>query len=115
MFQYYAIALSKYATFEGRARRAEYWYFNLCNGIFSLILGFALGLLSAGTESPGLTSISGLYNLALFLPSLAVGVRRMHDLGKSGWFIWIPVYNLILAASNGQTGTNRYGPDPKQV
>jgi len=51
--------------------------------------------------------------LPLIIPSIAVGVRRMHDVGKSGWFILIPIYNLILAATEGDKGDNQYGPDPK--
>jgi uncharacterized membrane protein YhaH (DUF805 family) len=53
--------------------------------------------------------------LAVLIPSIAVGVRRMHDVGKSGWFLLIPIYNLILALSEGEKGDNKYGPDPKVV
>ena len=52
-------------------------------------------------------------SLAFLIPSIAVGVRRMHDVGKSGWFLLIPIYNLILACTPGESGTNEYGPDPK--
>jgi uncharacterized membrane protein YhaH (DUF805 family) len=51
--------------------------------------------------------------LAIFIPSIAVGVRRMHDVGKSGWFLLIPIYNLILACTDGVQGDNEYGADPK--
>ncbi len=54
-----------------------------------------------------------IYSLAVMLPYIAVGIRRMHDLGKSGWFILIPIYNLILFATNGVEGENEYGADPK--
>ena len=54
-----------------------------------------------------------LYSLAVLLPSIAVGVRRMHDVGKSGWYILIPIYNFILAVTDGEQGANEYGPDPK--
>jgi len=53
--------------------------------------------------------VSYLYSLVAFLPGLAVGVRRMHDVGKSGWFILIPLYNLILALTKGDEGTNEFG------
>jgi len=108
MMKYYLEVLQKYAVFEGRARRSEYWYFVLFNFLISLALTFldeALGLLEFGTNT--------VYSLAVMIPSLAVLVRRMHDVGKSGWFCLIPIYNLILAATEGDYGTNEYGPDPK--
>ena len=54
-----------------------------------------------------------IYFLAVLIPSIAVGIRRMHDVDKSGWFILIPIYNLILAITDGTKGANRFGPDPK--
>ena len=54
-----------------------------------------------------------IYTLAVLIPSIAVGVRRMHDVGKSGWFLLIPIYNLILACTDGVNGDNEYGADPK--
>ncbi|MBM3920822.1 MAG: DUF805 domain-containing protein [Sphingomonadales bacterium] len=61
----------------------------------------------------GFELIGTLYSLAVLLPSLAVAVRRMHDVGKSGWFILIPIYNLILACTDSQVGENEYGSNPK--
>lgn len=98
--------LQNYATFTGRARRSEYWYFVLFNIIISFGFGFICGLI----QVPELANI---YTLAVFIPSIAVGVRRMHDVGKSGWFILIPIYNLILACTEGTQGDNEYGADPK--
>jgi uncharacterized membrane protein YhaH (DUF805 family) len=69
-------------------------------------VGFICGIL----EIPQLANV---YSLALLVPSIAVGVRRMHDVGKSGWFILIPIYNLILACTEGTQGENEYGADPK--
>ena len=103
---YYFKALQNYATFSGRARRSEYWYFVLFNVIISFGFGFVCGLI----QVPQLAS---LYTLAMLIPSIAVGVRRMHDVGKSGWFLLIPIYNLILACTEGTNGDNEYGPDPK--
>ncbi|MDX5320138.1 MAG: DUF805 domain-containing protein [Bacteroidota bacterium] len=103
---YYIKVLQNYATFSGRARRSEYWYFALINGLISIVLNFV----GAAMEFELLGSI---YSLAVLIPALAVAVRRMHDVGKSGWFILIPIYNLILALTPGQTGDNEYGPDPK--
>jgi uncharacterized membrane protein YhaH (DUF805 family) len=103
---YYLKVLQNYATFSGRARRSEYWYFVLFNIIISFLVGFICGIL----EVPLLANI---YSLAVLIPSIAVGVRRMHDVDKSGWFILIPIYNLILACTEGTQGENQYGADPK--
>ena len=54
-----------------------------------------------------------IYRLGVIIPSIAVGIRRMHDVGKSGWFLLIPIYNFILAVSDGEVGENQYGSDPK--
>lgn len=106
--KYYLSVLQNYVNFEGRARRKEYWMFFLFNMIFSYSLTF-LDLLVLETGF-----INLIYSLAVLLPSIAVGVRRMHDVGKSGWYILIPIYNLILAVTEGQHGANEYGADPKK-
>jgi uncharacterized membrane protein YhaH (DUF805 family) len=105
---YYLIVLQNFANFSGRARRSEYWYFVLFNIIISFVLGFIGGLYD-------FTMLSNIYSLVIIIPSIAVGVRRMHDVGKSGWFILIPIYNLILACTEGEKGDNKYGPDPKTI
>lgn len=110
---WYLAVLKKYAVFSGRARRKEYWMFILFYvvfGIVAMIVDNALGLASAQT---GYGPVYGLLVLAHLVPGLAVGVRRMHDVGKSGWFLLIPIYSLILACTNGEAGSNKYGPDPK--
>jgi uncharacterized membrane protein YhaH (DUF805 family) len=104
--KYYVKALQNYATFDGRARRSEYWYFVL----FNLIIAFMLGFVG---EAMGTTILSTMYTFAVLIPGIAVGVRRMHDVGKSGWFLLIPFYNLILACTEGDVGANEYGADPK--
>ena len=96
----------KYATFTGRANRSEYWLFYL----FYVIVNLALTLLGTAAHVP----FTGLGLLIFFLPLLAAGVRRLHDVDKSGWFILIPIYNLILLCSAGTSGENRYGP-PTQL
>jgi uncharacterized membrane protein YhaH (DUF805 family) len=103
--KYYLKALQNYATFKGRASRSEYWYFVLFNVIFSIVLGFVSGIV----DIPILYTI---YSLALLIPSIAVAVRRMHDVGKSGWFVLIPIYDLILACTQGVKGENEYGTEP---
>ncbi len=104
--KYYLLALQNYITFTGRSTRKEFWYFFLFNFIFSVslnVLGVAIGFELLGT----------IYSLALFLPGIAAGVRRLHDAGKSGWFLLIPIYNLILLLTDSQFGENKWGPDPK--
>ncbi len=104
---YYGEVLKKYAVFSGRARRSEYWYFFLFSTIISIILAFVgMGI--------GFERLNNVYSLAVLVPSIAVGVRRMHDVGKSGWFLLIPIYNLILLCTDGTPGDNEYGEDPKQ-
>jgi len=105
--KYFFEALKKYAVFTGRARRSEYWYFTL----FNIIISFVVGAIAGAINTPLLGTA---YTLALLLPGIAVGVRRMHDTGKSGWYVLIPIYNLILACTEGTPGRNEYGPDPKR-
>ena len=95
---------SKYATFSGRATRSEYWFFNL----FYFIVLMAGMLIDSAA---GTTFIYYLGVAILFLPNLAVSVRRMHDTGKSGWFILIPIYNLVLLCTPS-VGDNSYGAKP---
>lgn len=112
MINYYIKALQNYINFDGRATRPEFWYFTLFNIIIQIILSIfdsILGLDSSLGDEGLLTSI---YNLAVLLPCIAVSIRRMHDINKSGWFILIPIYNLILACRAGTPGDNRFGPDP---
>ncbi len=93
--------LKNFANFDGRARRSEYWWFFLA----SILVRIPLQLIN-----PTLGVIAA---LALLIPTIAVAVRRMHDVGKSGWYCLIPIYNIILACTEGEKGTNGYGPDPK--
>lgn len=111
--EWYLMVLKKYAVFEGRARRKEYWMFLLFNIIISFGIGFVTGFLGALLHAASITMLSTLYSLAVLVPSIAVGVRRMHDTNHSGWFLLIPIYNLILAIQEGDKGDNKYGPNPK--
>jgi len=106
---YKKVVFENYANFSGRARRKEYWMFVLATTLISIPLNYILPL----AVSPKLALLGTFYGLAVLIPSIAVGVRRMHDIGKSGWYIIIPIYNLILACTEGDQGTNEYGPDPK--
>ena len=111
-WQYFTDALKKYAVFQGRARRSEYWWFTLFIAIISVITGILdsiFDLYIAGDKGV----ISTLLSLAVLMPSWCVAVRRLHDCDKSGWFMLIPIYNLILYCTNGTPGPNRFGTDPK--
>lgn len=103
--------LQKYAVFTGRARRKEYWMFIL----FSMLGGFAIGVVVAisGASDATLELVASFYQLFLIVPSLAVGVRRMHDTDRSGWFILVPFYNFYLCCCDGTVGDNRFGADSK--
>ncbi|MEI6866340.1 DUF805 domain-containing protein [Flavicella sp.] len=104
---WYLIVLKKYADFKGRARRKEYWMFVLFNMIISMIL-------SVLDSTIGLSvGISMIYSIAVMVPGISVGIRRMHDVGKSGWFLLFPIYNIILTIRDGDKGVNEYGSDPK--
>ena len=113
---YYLSVLKNYAEFSGRARRAEYWYFALFNMIIAFALGFVGAL--AGDEA----SILGmLYSLAIFIPAMAVLVRRLHDTNRSGWWfliVFVPLVGvivlLVFLVSDSQPGSNEYGPNPKE-
>lgn len=111
---WYLEVLKKYAVFEGRARRKEYWMFFL----FNFIIVFALGIIEELIGGPGL--ISTLYLLAVLIPSIAVGVRRLHDIGRSGWWLLIGVIPLIggivllvFFVKDSSAGPNQYGANPK--
>jgi uncharacterized membrane protein YhaH (DUF805 family) len=116
MFNYYISVLKKYAVFSGRARRKEYWYFVLGNFLIAFIIGIIQGYVGeGGFNSEENNIILNIFQLAILTPSIAVSVRRMHDVNKSGWFILVPIYNLILSLTDGTMGDNKYGPDPKVV
>lgn len=122
MFNYYLDAFRyNYANFSGRARRSEYWYFTLFNFIvvITLIL-IGGGFLAASEQSGTGMIIYFIYYIASFLPGLALTVRRLHDVGKSGWFIFISIipivgliWLLVLFCTEGDQGPNAYGDDPK--
>lgn len=103
--KYYLKVWQNYANFKGRASRSEYWYFTLFHFIVAMLLAYV-------TQSTQNLWPYTIYMLAALLPSLAVAVRRMHDVGKSGWYCLIPIYNLILALTASQPGDNQYGPNP---
>jgi uncharacterized membrane protein YhaH (DUF805 family) len=119
---WYLTVFKKYAEFSGRARRKEYWIFALFNLIFfiaAMILDNAAGT-TIGKLPYGLFYC--IYALIILLPSIAVGVRRLHDTGKSGWFMLlmlIPIVGgiwlFVLFCIDGNPGANEYGPNPKEA
>lgn len=125
--EWYLQVLRKYAVFTGRARRKEFWVFHLVNGAICLVLGGLLALSANAITSEPVTAIRlvagliGLYMLAIFIPSLAVSVRRLHDINFSGWWLLIAlvplggVALLIFYLLDSNPGANRYGPNPMGV
>ncbi|MVM37186.1 DUF805 domain-containing protein [Spirosoma sp. HMF3257] len=107
----YVAVLKKYNDFQGRARRSEYWYFFLVNIVVTQVLNYTNIFLFGGSTL--IAWVLMLVNLAILVPSVAVAIRRMHDVGKSGWYVLIPIYNLILACTEGTLGNNEFGNDPK--
>ncbi len=118
---WYLQVLKKYAVFSGRARRKEYWYFVLFNTIISFVLGIIESLAGIGAGMD-YSVLAGIYSLAVLLPSIGVSIRRLHDTGRSGWWLFIalvPIIGaiiiLIFTVGDSQEGTNQYGPSPKHV
>ena len=145
---WYLEVLRKYAEFSGRARRSEYWFFALFNILISIGLGIIdvaiigpVGNLTmpmgsgmggmggmggtSGMGTPpmmGISLLTSLYNLAVLVPSIAVAVRRMHDTGRSGWWVlivFVPIIGgiifLIFALQDSEPSSNQYGANPKAL
>lgn len=110
---WYLAVLKKYAVFSGRARRKEFWMFLLFNLIISFAVGFVFGLIAGVARDPGIVDRAQIYTLAVLIPGIAVGVRRMHDTNRSGWWLLVPIANLVFACTEGTRGDNRFGSDPK--
>ncbi|MFT6464809.1 DUF805 domain-containing protein [Halopseudomonas sp.] len=120
--EWYLEVLRKYAVFSGRARRKEYWFFTLFNLLAMLVLSFIDGMIGMYSIEAGVGVLSGIYALGILIPSLAVTVRRLHDTGRTGWWIllaFIPLIGalvlLIFTVLDSTPGSNKYGPDPKGI
>jgi len=118
---WYLTVLKKYAVFSGRARRKEYWMFVLFNIIFLVVAMILDNVLGTAIEGVGYGLFYILYSLAVFIPGLAVSVRRLHDVGKSGWMILIvlipligAIWLIVLTVKDSKPGENEYGPNPKE-
>ena len=117
---WYIHVLKNYAVFKGRAQRQEYWYFFL----FNIIISIALSMLDSALGNPGAGEGAGMigtvYSLAILIPSIAVGVRRLHDTGRTGWWMLIGLIPLVgvlvllyFFVQDSQPEANEYGPNPK--
>ncbi|MGY5351811.1 DUF805 domain-containing protein [Wenyingzhuangia sp. IMCC45533] len=113
---WYLKVLKQYSDFDGRARRKEYWMFFL----FNLIISWSLQGIGFATGISAIVYLASIYGLVVFLPSLAVAVRRLHDVNKSGWFLLVSliplvgiIWLIVVLATEGDKGTNQYGADPK--
>lgn len=111
---YLDVLKNKYALFSGRASRQEFWMFALINFLIAIAIGVVEGIIGTG----GIVGL--IYNLAILVPSIAVGVRRMHDTNRSGWWLLINLIPLIgfiiyivFAVQDSDAGDNSYGANPK--
>lgn len=124
--KWYIKVLKQYADFNGRARRKEFWMFTLINFIIIMALQTIMMMVGgmnpeAGGIAMAIMGLLGLYSLAVFIPSLAVSVRRLHDTNRSGWWLLISLVPIIGAivlivfyVQNSQPGSNQYGENPKE-
>ena len=132
MMEAIELFFKNYTNFEGRSRRAEYWWILLANLIIGLVAGLIIGAIGGGFANLNvigmlLGAVLGLYFLAILVPSIALAVRRFHDLDQTGWLVLvfmlvglIPLIGFLAViaqyiwfAMPGTTGPNKYGPDPK--
>lgn len=113
-----------YANFRGRARRSEYWYFALFTTLLAMVLAVASFVMFDASDGGSFIGFLpfGLFYLAIIIPTLAVTVRRLHDTGRSGWFVlinFIPyiggIIMIVLCCFDSQPGTNKWGPNPKEM
>ena len=105
---------SNYVTFSGRAARSEFWYWTL----FALLVSLAAGIIDEALIEAETGLFGPLVGLALFLPGLAMSVRRLHDIDRTGWWVLISltiigiILLIVWACFKGTAGPNRFGPDP---
>jgi uncharacterized membrane protein YhaH (DUF805 family) len=119
--QWYLKVLRQYVDFTGRARRTEYWMFVLFSMSITIVLGVLDNLMGMAFVPGSYGPLGLIYILAVLLPTVGVGVRRLHDTGRSGWWMLlgpIPLVSIVLIvflAIEGDRGPNAYGPDPKML
>ncbi|CAA9303898.1 MAG: Inner membrane protein YhaH [uncultured Lysobacter sp.] len=117
---WYLKVLKNYFNFSGRARRKEYWMFVLFSVIIAIVLGVVDGVLGMTVANGAIGLLGLVYTLAVLIPSIALGIRRLHDIDRSGWWTLIALIPfigglvlLVWACSEGTHGDNRFGADPK--
>jgi uncharacterized membrane protein YhaH (DUF805 family) len=117
---WFLTALKSYAVFSGRSRRSEYWYFALFYLIFYAVAAIVDAMAGTFDRATGIGIFTGILTLAFLIPSLSVSVRRLHDTGRTGWWLliaFIPVVGaivlLVFLAQNSAAGANRFGANPK--
>lgn len=121
--EWYLKAVKNYVGFSGRAQRKEYWMYILFYVIFGIVVAIVENVVGLGNPEAGqLGPLGALYSLAFLLPTVAVAVRRLHDTGRSGWWILIALIPLVGALVllyfyilDSEPGPNQYGPNPKGV
>ena len=119
---WYLEVIKKYAVFTGRSSRKEYWYFILFCIITALVLSVIDALIGIYIIESNRGLLSGYYNLSIFIPSIAVSVRRLHDISLSGWWVLITLIPLLggiifiyMMMQNSTPDTNQYGKNPKEA
>lgn len=119
---WYLEVLKKYAVFKGRARRKEYWFFVLFNVIISFVLTLIDGMLGTLSVESGVGVLGVIYLLAVLLPGIGVSIRRLHDTGRSGWWLLIglipfvgAIVIFVFMLLDSTPGENQYGPNPKEA
>lgn len=117
---WYLQVLKQYAAFSGRSRRKEYWLFVLFSTLISIVLVILDAMTGTLRAPSGLGLLSGIYALAVLLPSLGVSIRRLHDTNRTGWWLLLglvpligPIVLIVFFASDSNPGDNEYGPNPK--
>lgn len=122
LFEYFKECFTfNYANFNGRARRREYWGFFLFNTLISWGLTFLFDAIGNVINEPALDVLAYVYASAAFLPAIAAVVRRLHDTGKSGWYLlvmFIPIANIVFIywlCQDSQDFENEYGANPKDL
>ncbi|MDG5492697.1 DUF805 domain-containing protein [Psychroserpens sp. SPM9] len=120
MYWYLKVIRDNYANFSGRARRKEYWMFVLVQLIIVILVMLYASLVDDFFGTPVVGSILGFYFLGTLIPWLALNVRRLHDIGKSGGYLFVNfipiigrIWYIVLVATEGTYGPNKFGPDPK--
>ena len=117
---WYVDVLKKYAVFEGRARRQEYWMFFLFNVIIGFVLGLVDGFAGLTIGESGAGMLGSIYSLAVLCPGIAVAIRRLHDTGRSGFWLLITfvpcigvIVLLVFLIQDSEPNANQHGPNPK--